>query len=193
MCLQVRNRPATIELWSSGQHTLDSHATDRSAHLTHAQRVGAQCAVRACPLQAGAAIVDKFVGFSPGKQITYSRISQRSVKHLVRKERAKLFSPVMGFVELDSTDGAMNELTEELSLEHRIRQHNNGGRALDIHEPVCCRHQFEDGVRMMCVTTLYLLRNMAHALLCGWQVQGYWDTFINFAKKEFGKDAAIQQ
>jgi hypothetical protein len=45
VCLQVRNRPTTIELWSSGQHTLDSHATDRSAHLTHAQRVGVQRAV----------------------------------------------------------------------------------------------------------------------------------------------------
>ncbi len=86
MCLQVRNRPATIELWSSGQHTLDSHATDRSAYLTHAQRVGVQRAVRACPLLPGAAIVDKSVGFRPGKQITYSTSSQRLVEHLVRKD-----------------------------------------------------------------------------------------------------------
>ncbi len=117
MCLQVRNRPATIELWYSGQHTLASHASDRSAHLTHAQRVGVQRAVRACPLQPGAAIVDKSFGFSPGKQIAYSRSSQRSVEHLVRKERDKLFSPVIGSVELGSTDGAMNEIAEELSLE----------------------------------------------------------------------------
>ncbi len=82
VCLQVRNRPTTIELWSSGQHTLDSHATDRSAHLTHAQRVGVQRAVSACPLQAGAAIVDKSMGFSPGKQIKYSRSSQRSVESI---------------------------------------------------------------------------------------------------------------
>ena len=128
MCLQVRKRPTTIDLWSSGQHTLDSHATDRSTHLTHSQRIGVQRAVRACPLQAGAAIVDKSAGFSPGKQIKYSRRNQRSVETLVRKERAKLYSPVMGAVELDRTDGAMNELAEELSLEHRIRQHNNGER-----------------------------------------------------------------
>jgi hypothetical protein len=154
-----------------------SHATDRSTHLTHAQRAGVQRAVRACPLQPGEAIVDKSVGFSPGKPIiAYSKSSQRSVEHLVRKGRAKLFSPVMGSVELDSTDRAMNELAEELSLDHRIRQHNNGTRALDIHEPVCCGHQFEDGVRMMCITSVHLLGNMAHALLCGWQVQGHWDT-----------------
>ncbi len=176
MCLQLRNRPATIKLWSSGQHTLASHATDRSEHLTHAQRVGVQRALRTCPLQPDAAIVDKSVGFSPGKQIAYSKSSQRSVEHLVRKELAKLFSPGMGSVELDSTDWAMNELAEELSLEHRICQHNNGERELDIHEPVCCWPQFEDGVRMMCVSTAHLLRNMACALLCGWQVQGHWDT-----------------
>ncbi len=126
MCLQVRNRLTTIELRSSGQHTLDRHSTDRSAHLTHAQRIGVQRAVRACPLLAGVAIVDKSMGFSPGKKIKYSRSSQRSVD----KERAKLYSPVMGAVELDSTDGAMNVLAEELSLEHRIRQHNNGEREL---------------------------------------------------------------
>jgi hypothetical protein len=172
MCLQVCNRPATIELWSSGQHTLESNATDRSAHLKHAQRVAVQRAVRACPLQPGEAIVDIFVGFSPGKQIAYSKSRQRSVEHLVRKERAKIFSPVMGF-ELDRTDGAMNELAEGLSLEHRIRQHNNGEREFDIHQPVCCGHQFEDGVRMMYVTTVNLLENIARALLCGWQVQGH--------------------
>ena len=132
--------------------------------------------MRACPLQPGACIVDKSVGFSPGKQIAYSKSRQRLVEHLVRKERAKLFSPVMGSVELDRTDGAMNELAEGLSLEHHIRQHNNGQRVLDIHEPVCCGLQFEDGVRMMCVTTVHLLGNMARALLCGWQVQGHWDT-----------------
>jgi hypothetical protein len=143
--------------------------------------------VRACPLQAGAAIVDKSVGFSPGKQITYSRSSQRSVEHVVRKERSKLFRPrtVMGSVELDCTDGAMNELAEELSLEHRICQHNNGERELDIHEPVCCRHQFEDGVRMRCVTTLYLLGNMARAHRCGWQVQGHWDTSFGLCDTDF--------
>ncbi len=78
------------------------------------------------------------MGFSPGKQIKYSRSSQRSVEHLVRQERAKLYSPVMGAVELDCTDGATNKLAEELSLEHRIRQHKNGETELDIHEPVCC-------------------------------------------------------
>ena len=76
--------------------------------------------------------MDKSAGFSPGKHIKYSRSSQRSVEHLVRKERAKLYSPVMGAVELDRTDGAMNELAEELSLEHRIRQHNNGERESSI-------------------------------------------------------------
>ncbi len=103
----------------------------------------------------------------------------------MRKVGAKLFSPIMGSVELDSTDGTMNELAEELSLEHRIRQHNNGGRELDIHEPVCCGHQFKDGVRMMCVTTVHLLGNMAHALLCGWQVQGQWDTSFSLCDTDF--------
>jgi hypothetical protein len=141
--------------------------------------------VRACPLQAGAAIVDKSAGFSPGKQIKYSRRNQRSVETLVRKERAKLFSPVMGAIELDRTDGAMNELAEELSLEKRIRQHNNGERELDIHEPVCCGHQFEDGVRMMCLTTMHLAGNAARAVLCGWQVQGHWDTSFGLCDTDF--------
>ncbi len=80
MRLQVPNRQATVELWSSGQHALASHATDRSAHLTHAQRVGVQRAVRACPLQPAASILDESVDFSPGKEIAYSRSSQRLVE-----------------------------------------------------------------------------------------------------------------
>jgi hypothetical protein len=133
MCLQVRNRPETVELWSSGQHTSASHTSDRSTHLTHAQRLGVKRAVSACPLQPGACIVDKSAAFSPGKQIEYSRSSQRSVEHLVRKERAELFRPVVGDINLDKTEGSMNALAGELCLQHRILQYNNGERVLNIH------------------------------------------------------------
>jgi hypothetical protein len=77
MCLQVRNRQATVELWSSGQCTAASQANDCSTHLTHVQRLAVKHAVRVCPLQLGACIVDKSAGFSPGKKTEYSRSSQR--------------------------------------------------------------------------------------------------------------------
>ncbi len=89
--------------------------------------------------------------------------SQRSVERMVLAERTELYRKVMGNIKLDCTEGPMNELVEEVSLERRIRMHKRGEKALDVHEPVFCSHQFENGVRLMCISTLHLLCNMARS------------------------------
>ncbi len=75
----------------------------------------------------------------------------------------------MGEIKLDGTEGSINALAEDLSLQHRIRQNNDEEKVFDTPEPVCCGYQFEDGVRFMCISTVHILCNMARAKNYGWQ------------------------
>ena len=54
----MRKTPDRTELHSSGEHTIRSHARDRSRGLSDQQRLGVQRAVRACPMQSGSAVID---------------------------------------------------------------------------------------------------------------------------------------
>jgi hypothetical protein len=75
---------------------------------------------------------------------------------MVHAERTEVYRRVMGDIKLESTEGQMHELAEEHSLGCRIRMHNSREKALHVHDPVtipvCCCHQYENGVRFMCIS-----------------------------------------
>ena len=88
---RVKKTPDRTELYSSGEHTIRSHAKDRSRGLTDHQRLGVQRAVKACPMQSGSAVIDGSKRFSPCKLIRPDAKSQRAVDRMVRRTRVEVF------------------------------------------------------------------------------------------------------
>ena len=160
-------------------HTKRDHADDKSLNITHQQRDCIHRAVQAAPLQPGAAVIDRSASFSPEKVIRVNPNRQRAVERLMRKERVKLYQPLVHGIDLDGRQGSMQRLADEMSIVKLIHLHNSGERELDPHEPVCCG----SSVSFICLTTLHFLINMAHAKNCGWQLQGYFDGSFNFCEK----------
>ncbi len=107
MRLQVRSSADATELFAKQLHTKLNHADDQSVNITHQQRVGIHRAVRAAPLQPGAAVIDRSASFSPEKVIRVTPNRRRAVERLVRQERAELLSSDLacrrGGIDLDGT------------------------------------------------------------------------------------------
>lgn len=187
VAFRVKKTPDRTELYSSGEHTIRSHANDRSRGLTDLQRLGVQRAVKACPMQSGSAVIDGSKRFSPGKQIRPDPKSQRAVDRMVRRTRVEVFGDCVVGIDLDGTEGSMTQLAEQLLLKGLIARHNDPADAfhLDEHQPVCCGYQFTDGVRFMTISTVHLLLNMARVKNYKWQIQGQFDGSFNFCKKDF--------
>jgi hypothetical protein len=142
MRLQVQRTANAMEVFAQQVHTKSDHADDRSINVTHQQRVGIHRAVRAAPLQSGAAVIDRSATFSPEKVMRVDPDRQRAVERLVRKERVNLFKPLLRGIELDGKQGSMERLADEMSIVRLIELHSSRERELDPHEPVCCGSQF---------------------------------------------------
>jgi hypothetical protein len=128
MRLQVRRTADATELFVKQMHTKDNHAEDRLLNITHHQRVGIHRAVRASPLQPGAAVIDRSASFSPEKVMRVNPNRQRAVERLVQQERVKLFRPMVHGIDLDGKQGSMERLADELSIVRLIQLHNSGER-----------------------------------------------------------------
>ena len=98
---QVRKTPDLTELYSSGEHTIRSHARDRS----RGKRLGVQRAVKVCPMQTGSAVIDGSKRFSQGKLIRPDAKSQRAVDRMVRRTRVEVFGDCVVGIDLDGTEG----------------------------------------------------------------------------------------
>ncbi len=120
MRLQVRRNANSTDLFAKQVHIKRDHADDRSVNDTHQQRVGIHRAVRAAPLQSGAAVIDRSATFSPEKVIRVDLDRQRAVERLVRKERVNLFKPLLRCIDIYGRQASMERLADELSI---VRQH----------------------------------------------------------------------
>jgi hypothetical protein len=93
----------------------------------------------------------------------------------------------VGGIDLDGSEGAMNQLAESLSLVKLLEKHNDPTDPfhMDEHQPVCVGHQFKDGITFMCVSSCHLLNNLARAVNSTCQTQGHMDGAFNWCKKDF--------
>ena len=117
----------------AGKHKLDSHSASLGI-LTVKQRVAVQKAARTAPLAVGTQIHAALQNFSPGRQVPYDQRSQKMS------------------IELNCSEGSMNELAKSLSLMNLLKLHNDSNDKfhMDEHQPVCLGHQFGHGVVFMC-------------------------------------------
>jgi hypothetical protein len=92
-----------------------------------------------------------------------------------------------GGIDLDGSEGAMNQLAKSLSLVKFLERHNDPNDPLHMseHQTVCVGHQFKDGLTFMCLTTCHLLGNMSRAVNSTCQTQGHFDGAFNWCKKDF--------
>ena len=76
----------------------------------------------------------------------------------------------------------MNQRAKSLRLVKFIDCHNDPTDPYHLteHPVVSVGHQFNNGVRFLCLTTQHLLGNMVITVKCGSQKQGHTDAAINF-------------
>jgi hypothetical protein len=169
-----------------GEHTMSSH--EQSSGILNPKQKGAvELAARSAPLALGTQIHTSKQNFSPGRHIPYDRRSRKAVDRLVRKTRQDVMSRRVGGIDLDGSEGAMNQLAEYLSLVKLLERHNdpNDSFHIDEHQKVYVGHQFKDVITFMCLSTCHLLNNMARAVNSTCQTQGHLDGAFNWCKTDF--------
>ena len=168
VALSVKEYRDRFVLLQAGDHTMSSHK-ESSGILNPKQRGAVERAARSAPLALGSQIHTSMQNFRPGRHIPYDRRSRKAVDRLVRKTRRDVMSSRVGGIDLDGTEGAMNQLAESLSLVKLLERHNdpNDPFHMDEHQPVCVGHQFKDGITFYCLTTCHLMNNMARAVNSG--------------------------
>ena len=186
VALSVKEYNDKYVLLQAGEHTMSSHV-ESSGILNPKQRGAVERAARSAPLSLGSQIHASMQNFSPGRHIPYDRRSRKAVDRLVRKTRQDVMSRRVGGIDLDGSEGAMNQLAESLSLVKLLEKHNNPTDPfhMDEHQPVCVGHQFKDGITFMCISSCHLMNNMARAVNSTCQIQGHLDGAFNWCKKDF--------
>jgi hypothetical protein len=99
---------------------MSSHAK-ASSILNPKQKGAVERAAQSAPLALGSQIHTSMQNFSPGRHIPYDRRSRKAVDRLVRKTRRDVMSRRAGGIDLDGSEGAMNQLAESLSLVKFLR------------------------------------------------------------------------
>ena len=185
VAISVRTFSDKVQLFVSGEHTKDSHASGKGI-LTVKQRSAIETSVLSHPLALGSQVRVNLKNLSPGKHVPCDRRSRNAVDRLVRQKRKMLMASRVPGVAIDDTEGAMTRLSQSLSFLRHINKHNDPADPFhfQLHEPYCLGYQFEGGVTFMCLATPDMLLNAARLVNCGWQKQAHWDGLHNLCVKQ---------
>jgi hypothetical protein len=118
---EYRNKSALLQ---AGEHTMQSHVISSSI-LNPKQKGAVERAARSAPLALGSQIHTSMQNFSPGRHIPYDKRSRKAVDRLVSKTRRDVMSRRAGGIDLNGSEGAMNQLAESLSLVKFLERHND--------------------------------------------------------------------
>ena len=113
VALSVKEYRDKIVLLQAGEHTMSSHVVS-SGILNPKQRGAVERAARSAPLALGSQIHASMQNFSPGRHIPYDKRSRKAVDRLVRRTRQDVMSRRVGGIDLDGSEGAMNQLAKSL-------------------------------------------------------------------------------
>ena len=109
VALSVKEYRDKYVLLQAGEHTMSSH--DESSGILNPKQKGAvERAARSAPLAVGSQVHASLQNFSPGRRVPYDRRSRKAVDRLVRKTRQDVMSRRVGGIDLDGSEGAMNQL-----------------------------------------------------------------------------------
>ncbi len=107
------------------------------------------------------------------------------VARAVVAARARVLQPFSQGEKLDGEERSLTRLSEKIYLQRLVEQHNQGGKHLELHQPVCVGHEFKDGVIFGCYSTPILLLHAARGISSGWPLllAGFDSTFGITSKK----------
>jgi hypothetical protein len=120
----VKEYPDRFALLQAGEHTLQSHVVS-STILNPKQKGAVERAARSAPLALGTQSHASMQNFSPGRHIPNDKRSRNAVSRLVSKTRRDVISGRAGGIDLDGSEGAMNQLAESLSRVKFLERHND--------------------------------------------------------------------
>jgi hypothetical protein len=109
----------------------------------------------------------------------------RLVARAVVAARARALLPYSQGEKLDGKEGSLTRLSEKIFLQLLVEQHNQDGKHLELHQPVCVGHQFQDGVVLGCFSKPMLLLHVACGINSGWPLLAGFDTTFGITSKKF--------
>jgi hypothetical protein len=143
----------TIKLEAQGEHTAESHVQDKvSRFLSIPQTAALQQMVSTNPM-VSSTTVRRGLELLPDTAAKISPSKARLVARAVVAARARALQPFSQGEKLDGEEGSLTRLSEKIYLQRLVEEHNRGGKHLELHQPVCLGHQFQDGVVFGCYST----------------------------------------
>ncbi len=155
-----------------GKHTPESHAKDNPAGRAF-KPSGQQYRSSAQSGFAG----ESGVCFADQEQCCCSPYYPRA---------SRSYGTVYGGKEVKDTQGALTGICKDIYLVDLIEEHNRqGGKHLQLHEPVCLGYQFHRNVVFSAFTSVYLLGNTLRAINSGWQLHLGFDSNGGLSSTKF--------
>jgi hypothetical protein len=113
---------------------------------------------------------------------------QRMVQRAVARARARVLEPFTQGEKLDGDQGSLTRLSDKMYLRKLVAEHNEGGKHLELHQPVCLGCQYSDGsdgVTFGCYTTPFLLLNPCRAVNTEWPALYGFDATFGLSDKNW--------
>ncbi len=175
----------TIKLEAQGEHTAESHVHDKvTIFLSIPQTAALQQMVATNPM-VSSTTVRRGLELLPDSASKISPSKARLAARAVVAARARVSLPFFQGEKLDGEEGSLTRLSEKIHLQGLVEQHNQGGKHLELHQPVCVGHQFKDGVVFGCYSTPMLLLYAASGINSGWPLHAGFDTTFGITSKKF--------
>ena len=171
----------TIKLEAQGEHTAESHVVDKvSKFLSIRQSAALEQMVSTNPM-VSSTTVRRGLELLPDAAVHISPSKNRLMARAVVAARARALLPFSQGEKLDGDEGSLTRLSDKIFLQTLVEEHNReGGKHLELHQPVCLGHQFNDGVVFGCYTTPMLLLHGPRGITSGWPFfAGFDSTFGN--------------
>lgn len=171
---RIVNHGCVTRLQIDGKHDANSHAADHSRGLNLKQRAAVQSVARAHPsssatqIRRNLGIQEKVVHVSPSKH--------RQVLRVVKQVRETVFSNFTGGQRVDNSEGSLTRLSASIFFKTLVADHNQGGKHLSLHDPICLGYQYSKNVIFGTYSTLFLLQNVARGIAAGWGLQMGFDS-----------------
>ena len=114
---------------------------------------------------------------------------KESVARVIRKERSKLNSVILGGVELDLTLGTLRQVTDKFWFADALKDHREKVQCLDMFQPFVIGRQFDEHDRMVMLTfaTPHDLLNIFRAIGSGFSLMLQADTTCKASSAAYNK------
>jgi hypothetical protein len=175
----------SIKLEAQGEHSEESNVQGKVTIFLSIPRTAALQQMVATNPMVSSTTVRRGLELLPDSASKISPSKARLVAGAVVAARARALLPFFqGEIPDGEAEGSLTRLSEKIFVE----QHNQGGKHLELHRPVCMVHQFKDGVVLGCYSTAstpLLFLHASRGMNSGWPFLAGFDTTFGITSKKF--------